>query len=140
MSFFFKCFFMLKYIIRFEKQFIRFYSTVRKTMTSFERVESVISLLATLLISVTIQVTQLEVSGILYKSAFSNCNLTIGSTQLSTPSLASCAAMCTKSSIFKAFAWKERGCWLMEMCPLSCSSTKGEKEGWTIYCPKGKVF
>ena len=107
-------------------------------MPSFERVESVISFLATLLISVTIQVTQLEVSGILYKSAFSNCNL--ASTQLSTLSCATCAAMCTKSSIFKAFAWREGECWLMEMCPLRCSSTEAETEGWNIYCPIGKVF
>ena len=108
-------------------------------MTSFERIESVISFLAILLISVTIQVTQLEVSGILYKSAFSNCDLTIGSTQLLTPSLATCAAMCTKSSIFKAFAWREGDCLLMETCPMTCSSTKGDTDGWNIYCPKGKV-
>ena len=111
-------------------------------MTSFKRVESVISFLATLLISVTIQVTQLEVSGILYKSAFSNCNLTIASRQVSTPSRITCAAMCTESAIFKAFAWTEGDCWLMEMCPLSCSSTNGDTEGWNIYCSciKGKVF
>ena len=109
-------------------------------MTSFERVESVISFLATLLISVTIHVTQLEVSGILYKSAFSNCNLTIALTQSSTCSLATCAAMCTESRIFKAFAWREEDCWLMKMCPLSCGSTTGHTEGWTIYCPKGNVF
>ena len=110
-------------------------------MTSFERVESVISFLATLLISVTIQVTQLKVSGILYKSVFSNYNLTHGSTQLPTPSLATCAVMCTKSSICKAFAWSEGECWLMEMCPLSCSNdTKGDTEGWNIYCQIGKAF
>ena len=109
-------------------------------MTSFEKVESVISFLATLLISVTIQVTQLELSGILYKSAFSNCNLTMVLTQLSMPSLATCAALCTKSSIFKAFAWREGECLLMELCPLCCSSTAGDTEGWNIYCPKGNVF
>ena len=110
-------------------------------MTSFERVESVISFLATPLISVTIQVTQLEVSGILYKSAISNYNLTKGSTQLQTPSLATCAVMCTKSGIFKAFAWREGECWLIEMCPLSCSNdTKGDTEGWNIYCSIGKVL
>ena len=109
-------------------------------MTSFERVESVISFLATILISVTIQVTQLEVSGILYKSAFSNCNLTIAFTQVSAPSRITCAAMCTESSIFKAFAWREAYCLLMETCPLSCSSTKGDTDGWNIYCPKGRVL
>ena len=110
-------------------------------MTSFGRVENVISFLATILISVTIKVTQLEVSYALYKFAFANCNISIAITQLSTPSLSDCAAICTKSSIFKAFVCREGECWLMEMCPLSCSSTKGDKEGWNIYnCPNGKVF
>ena len=109
-------------------------------MTPFEKVERVVSFLAILFILVAIQVTQLEVSGILYKSALSNCNLTITSTQLSAPSRVTCAAMCTKSSMFKAFAWREEGCWLMEMCPLTCSSTNGDTEGWNIYWPKGKVF
>ena len=110
-------------------------------MTSFEKVENVISFLATLLISVTIQVTQLEVSGILYKSAISNYNLTNGTTQLPTPSLATCAVLCTKSSLFNAFSWSEGECWLMEMCPLSCSNdTKGNTEGWNVYCSTGKVI
>ena len=69
---------------------------------------------------------------------FSNCNLTIASTQLWAHSRVACAAICTESGTFKSFAWREGDCWLMEMCPLACSFTKGDIEGWNIYCPTGK--
>ena len=108
-------------------------------MASFETFKNLISFLATLLISVTIEGAQLEVSGVLYESAFSNCNLTTAIKELSAPSLATCAAICTKSGTNKAFAVREGDCGLLETCPVCCSSTSGEADGWSVYCPKGKV-
>ena len=65
-----------------------------------------ISFAANLLNLVTIKAAQLEVVGVLYESAFSNCNLTTAFQHLSAHSLAVCAAICTKSSTYNAFAWR----------------------------------
>ena len=85
------------------------------------------------------EVAQLEVNGIFYDYAFSNCNVTAAFIQLSTPSLATCAAMCTEST-HEAFAMREGDCGLMEACPLCCNSTNGEAGGWSVYCPRGKAL
>ena len=94
---------------------------------------------AILFLSVTIKAEQLEVIGVLYEPTFTNCHLATAFIQLSAPSLATCAAICTTSSTHKAFSWREGRCRLMEECPICCSSTNGGTMEGNVYCQKGEI-
>ena len=103
-------------------------------MTSVEKTRNVILVLATLLISVTIQITQLEMSDALYKTEFSNCDLATALVQVLAPTLASCALICTKSATCQAVALREGECALMSQCPTCCNPTSVQSDGWSVYC------
>ena len=74
-----------------------------------------------------------------YKLMFSKCELTAAVTMTSAPSLISCSDLCTKSAVYKSFAWRSGMCGLLPICSQSCNATEGREEGWKVYCPNGKV-